>query len=269
MKGPRLWITPSLPSNWEERRRIVQSRPVRLLEKQVERIIEQVRAKGDSALVNYTRRFDKVTLDAKRLRITSDEVNESYRKVSEEEISAIESMKQRLEVLGNEILDRARFHMELNGVLVRNLLKPIESAGCYVPGGEAAYPSTLAMTVVPAKLAGVPRVVVCSPPTAKGTINPLTLVASDICGVDEVYKVGGVQAIAALAYGTRSINPVRKIVGPGNKYVTMAKILVSRHVPIDMPAGPSEIPSRARSRQCGRIDNHVEEARRGTSQHAE
>jgi len=240
MKGPRLWITPSHP-NWDERERTVQSRPARVLEKQVQRIVTQIRAKGDSALIKYTSKFDKVALPPERLRVTTGEAREAYGKVSHEEISAIKSMKQRLEIIGNEVLDRAEFQVELDGVLVRNLLKPIESVGCYVPGGEAVYPSTMAMTVVPAKLAGVPRVVVCSPPTAEGTINPLTLVAADICEADEVYKVGGAQAIAALAYGTRSIKPVRKIVGPGNKYVTMAKMLVSKDVPIDMPAGPSEI----------------------------
>ena len=125
--------------------------------------------------------------------------------------------------------------------MVQTVLRPIESVGCYVPGGQAAYPSTVVMTAVPAKIAGVPRIVVCSPSDAEGKVNPLVLVAADICGVNEVYKVGGAQAIAALAYGTDTIKPVRKIVGPGSKYVTMAKVLVSQDVAIDMPAGPSEV----------------------------
>ncbi|MBC7130861.1 histidinol dehydrogenase [Candidatus Bathyarchaeota archaeon] len=120
-------------------------------------------------------------------------------------------------------------------------MHPIKSVGCYVPGGKAAYPSTVVMAVTPAKLAGVERVVVCSPPTRDGEVNPLTLVAADICKVDEFYKVGGAQAIAAMAYGTETISPVCKIVGPGNRYVTMAKVLVSRDVAIDVPAGPSEL----------------------------
>jgi histidinol dehydrogenase len=121
------------------------------------------------------------------------------------------------------------------------MLSPLDSVGCYVPGGQAAYPSTVIMTAVPAKAAGVFRVVVCSPPNAQGTLSPLVLVAADICEVNEIYKLGGAQAIAALAYGTETIKPVRKIVGPGNRYVTMAKVLVSRDVAIDMPAGPSEV----------------------------
>jgi histidinol dehydrogenase len=120
-------------------------------------------------------------------------------------------------------------------------MRPLESVGCYVPGGLAAYPSTLVMTATPAKVAGVPRVVVCSPPSDKGAVNALILVAADICGVAEVYKVGGVQAIAALAYGTETIQPVRKIVGAGRKYVTAAKVAVSQDGAIDMPAGPSEV----------------------------
>ena len=133
------------------------------------------------------------------------------------------------------------FESERTGVKVYFRTYALQSVGCYVPGAEAAYPSTLLMMAAPARLAGVKRLVVCSPPTKGGMLNPLTLVAADLCGIDELYKVGGAQAIAALAYGTDSIRPVEKIVGPGNKYVTMAKILVSRDVAIDLPAGPSEI----------------------------
>jgi len=150
-------------------------------------------------------------------------------------------MKEKVETVEKRTLEQIKIEFEENDIQVRNLPRPIQSVGCYVPGGEAAYPSTLVMTVVPAKVAGVPRVAVCSPPNTKGLINPLILVAADICKANEIYKVGGAQAIAALAYGTASIKPVRKIVGPGNKYVTMAKILVSRDVAIDLPAGPSEI----------------------------
>ncbi len=165
------------------------------------------------------------------------------------------------------------------------MLRPIESVGCYVPGGQAVYPSTLVMTAVPAKVAGVPRIVVCSPPDTRGTINPLILVAADICGVNEIYRVGGAQAIAALAYGTETIKPVKKIVGPGSKYVTAAKVLVSQDVAIDMPAGPSEIlvladetanprliaadmisQAEHGSRQRSRTNNNFREARSGSSQ---
>jgi histidinol dehydrogenase len=150
-------------------------------------------------------------------------------------------MKTRVSAYQKELLNQTDIRTICDGISVQTVLRPIDSVGCYVPGGQAAYPSTLVMTVVPAKIAGVTRIVVCSPSDDRGRVNPLVLVAADICGADEVYKIGGAQAIAALAYGTRTIAPVRKIVGPGNKYVTEAKVQVSTHVAIDMPAGPSEV----------------------------
>ncbi len=150
-------------------------------------------------------------------------------------------MKEKVLTFQKQQLTQTEIKTSNEGITVQTVLRPIDSVGCYVPGGQAAYPSTLIMTVMPAKVAGVPRIVVCSPSDAKGKVNPLILVAADICGVDEVYKVGGAQAIAALAYGTRNIKPVRKIVGPGSKYVTTAKVQVSTDVAIDMPAGPSEV----------------------------
>ena len=137
-------------------------------------------------------------------------------------------MKEKLEFQEKQTLQRQPIQSLRDGITVQTVLRPLESVGCYVPGGQAVYPSTLVMTAAPAKVAGVPRIVVCSPPSEKGTINPLILVAADICGVDEVYKVGGVQAVAALAYGTQTIKSVRKIVGPGSKYVTEAKAQVSQ-----------------------------------------
>jgi histidinol dehydrogenase len=127
------------------------------------------------------------------------------------------------------------------GVLVGQKVVPLESVGAYVPGGRASYPSSALMTVIPAKVAGVPRIVVCTPPGSDGQINPLTLVAADMAGADEIYKLGGVQAVAAMAFGTESIDRVHKIVGPGNVYVTAAKLLVRETVEIDFPAGPSEV----------------------------
>jgi histidinol dehydrogenase len=150
-------------------------------------------------------------------------------------------MKERLEVVERKVLEKVNLTVKVGGVQIDIRTRPLRRVGCYVPGGKAAYPSTLLMTVVPALIAGVPNIVVCSPPDKNGLPNPLTLVAADICGVDEVYRVGGPQAIAAMAYGTQTIKPVDKIVGPGNIYVTMAKILVSRDVAIDFPAGPSEL----------------------------
>jgi len=237
----KVWRVPSLPPNWAARGRIIERKKAQPLEKRVKAIIEEVRTQGDIALIKFTKKFDKITLDAKDLRVTAEEIQEAYEAVSEEQISALKFMKEKVMTVEKRTLEQIKIKVEENGIRVRNLPRPIQSVGCYVPRGEAAYPSTLVMTVVPAKVAEVPRVVVCSPPTAKGSISPLILVAADICKADEIYKVGGAQAIAALAYGTESIKPVQKIVGPGNKYVTMAKILVSRDIAIDMPAGPSEI----------------------------
>jgi histidinol dehydrogenase len=210
------------------------------LETQVKAIIDEVRKRGDSAVNEFSKKFDKVNLTAKNFRVTKEEISNAYSLVSEEQISTIESLSKKIEEVEKRLLKQIKITIE-NGVKIRSLPIPIQSVGCYVPGGEAAYPSTLVMTVTPAKVAGVPRVAVCSPPTSRGEINPLTLVAADICEADEIYKIGGSQAIAALAYGTESIKPVNKIIGPGNKYVTIAKLLVSRNVAIDMPAGPSEI----------------------------
>lgn len=210
------------------------------LEAYVKSIVDEVRKRGDAALTELSKKFDKVDLTPKNFRVTNREIKDAYNMVSEEQISALEFMKRRVETLERSLLQRISIATE-DDVRLYSSPRPIQSVGCYVPGGEAPYPSTLIMTVVPAKVAGVPRVAVCSPPTSKGKINPLTLVAADLCKADEVYKIGGAQAIAALAYGTESVKPVRKIVGPGNKYVTMAKLLVSRDVAIDMPAGPSEV----------------------------
>lgn len=237
----KIWRTPSLPTEWAERGKILERKTAQPLERRVKAIIEEVRTQGDAALIKFTNKFDKTTLNAKGLRVTREEIEEAYEAISQEQVSALEFMKEKVATVEKRTLEQIKVKVEENGIRVRNLPRPIQSVGCYVPGGEAAYPSTLVMTVVPAKVAGVPRVVVCSPPTTKGSINPLILVAADICKADEIYKVGGAQAIAALAYGTESIKPVKKIVGPGNIYVTMAKILVSRDVAIDMPAGPSEI----------------------------
>ncbi|MFH0848779.1 MAG: histidinol dehydrogenase [archaeon] len=211
------------------------------LETIVRSIIREVAENGDQALIRLTKKFDRTILRRSGLRVSKEEVHDAYKKTNEEQISAIQLLKERVETFEGHILERMKFKLEENGLQIQNALRPIQSVGCYVPGGEAAYPSTLIMTTVPAKVAGVPRIVVCSPPTIHKSINPLTLVAADICGVDEIYKIGGVQAIAALAYGTKTVKPVRKIVGPGNKYVTAAKIIVSRDVSVDMPAGPSEI----------------------------
>jgi len=207
----------------------------------VQGLIQKVMLGGDRALIELTGKFDGAELSSSTLQVTSEEIEEAYEKVEEEEISAVEFAKSRVQTLERALLERIDFEYEYEGVRVRRRAVPIRSVGCYVPGGNAAYPSSLIMTAVPAKVARVPRVVVCTPPKSGGEINPLTLVAGDICGVDEIFRVGGAQAIAALAYGTETIRPVEKVVGPGNRYVLMAKMLISRDVPIDLPAGPTEI----------------------------
>ncbi|RLI02127.1 histidinol dehydrogenase, partial [Candidatus Bathyarchaeota archaeon] len=207
----------------------------------VEKILCEVRRRGDSALIEFEERFDGVKLSPDRLRVSRGDIEKAYEKTSDKLISAIEYSKSRIEAFQREILSRLRFVYEENGLRIRSCTSPIRRLGCYVPGGEAAYPSTLIMTATPAKVAGVPEIAVCSPPKSGGEVNPSILVAADICGVDEIYRLGGVQAIAALAYGTQTVRHVDKIVGPGNKYVQAAKMLVSMDLPIDIPAGPSEI----------------------------
>ncbi|MFX0067430.1 MAG: histidinol dehydrogenase [Candidatus Hermodarchaeota archaeon] len=241
MKKPfRVWKASELSSNWIKKRRIIVWEKEDELKTYVNSIISEVRKRGDEALVHFTKKFDKAILKTKNIRVTEKEIMDAYSKVEEKQISALEFMKKKVVTFEKHLLERISVTVG-NDIKVHVASRPIPNVGCYVPGGEAAYPSTLIMTVAPAKVAQVPRVVVCSPPSREGTVNPLTLVAADICKTDEIYKVGGAQAIAALAYGTKTIKPVRKIVGPGNKFVTMAKLLVSYEVAIDMPAGPSEV----------------------------
>jgi len=237
----KVWKAKALPPDWFKRAKTQDEKGRVTLEKDVKEIIAAVKKRGDAALVEFTEKFDKTRLTTKTMRVTPDEVKAAYRKVTKGQVAALKLMKEKLSNMEKLALQQPRVKAAVDGVTVETVLRPIASVGCYVPGGQAAYPSTLMMTAVPAKVAGVSRIVVCSPPTEKGTINPLILVAADICQVDEVYKVGGVQAIAALAYGTECIKPVKKIVGPGSKYVTLAKVLVSQDVAIDMPAGPSEV----------------------------
>lgn len=236
----KVWKATALPPDWFKRQ-TPDEKASEQIESDVKAIRNNVIKNGDTALIELTQKFDKARLEAKDLRVKPTEIEEAYKAVSEEQISALKFIKDQVSAFEKLLLKQAGTKTSKEDITVQTVLRPIESVGCYVPGGQAAYPSTLIMTVTPAKVAGVPRIGVCSPPNAKGTINSMVLVAADICGVKEIYKVGGAQAIAALAYGTETIKPVRKIVGPGNKYVTAAKILVSKDVAIDMPAGPSEI----------------------------
>lgn len=211
------------------------------LELVVKEIVESVKAKGDIALLEFTKKFDDVDLTLKGIKVSEKELADAYSKVKKDEIEALRNLKKRIEKLERRKLNCMNYTVKEKGLEIVHSQRPIESLGCYVPGGLASYPSSLLMTVVPAKIAGVPRIAICSPPKVESDINPLILVAASICGVNEIYRVGGAQAVAALAYGTESISPVLKIVGAGNKFVNYAKILVSRNVAIDIPAGPSEI----------------------------
>jgi histidinol dehydrogenase len=237
----KVWNAKELPSDWFKRTRMLDEKTVESIENDIKAIINDVKKNGDAALEKFTEKFDKVKMKAKNLRVTREEIRDAYSMVSEEQVSALKLMKEKVSAFEKLSMKRHEIATSNEGINIQNRLFPIESVGCYIPGGQAVYPSTVVMTTVPAKVAGVSRIVVYSPPDKDSKVNPLVLVAADICGVNEVYKAGGAQAIAALAYGAGTIKPVRKIVGPGSKYVTMAKVLVSKDVAIDMPAGPSEV----------------------------
>src|ERR671917_813881 len=204
-------------------------------------IMRDVAEHGDSAVFNYTSKFDGARLDS--LRVSEQEMSQAYEQVTKDQIEAVKLMKQRLVKSEMTILKRLKGMVvsSSDGIRIDRMVKPVTSVGCYIPGGRARYPSTVVMCAVPAKVASVKRIVALSPPRRDGTIDPLTLVAADICRVDEFYKIGGAQGIAALTYGTQSIRPVSKIVGPGGVFVSIAKTLASSRVSIDMVAGPTEL----------------------------
>ena len=205
----------------------------------VSEIIDKVRREGDAALYYYLEKFDKVCPEA--LRVSEAELDEALSRVEPEFIAVLERAAENIRAFHRKQKnDGFRIEKE-NGVIVGQKVIPVERAGLYVPGGTAAYPSTVLMDAIPAKIAGCERVVMVTPPMKDGSANPVILAAAKIAGVDEIYKVGGAQAIAALAYGTQTIPKVDKIVGPGNAYVAEAKKQVFGIVSIDMIAGPSEI----------------------------
>ncbi|MFH1788285.1 MAG: histidinol dehydrogenase [Candidatus Altiarchaeota archaeon] len=204
------------------------------------KIIAGVRDKGDAAVFSYTKKFDDFDLSEKNIRVTSSEIDKAYSRIPEKLRRALGTARDNIRVFHKKQYDCIEKELDVkvaDGVVVGEKTVPIDSVGLYVPGGRAAYPSTVLMNAVPAKVCGVARIVVASPPLIADSV----LAACKMCGVDEVYQVGGVQAIAALAYGTESVPSVSKIVGPGNKYVACAKTLVYGKVDTDMPAGPSEI----------------------------
>lgn len=215
------------------------------LTKNIERvktIVNDVKQRGDIALVEYAKKFDGIDVKPSEFRVKESEIQKAYSKVSEVEIRALKNLKKRITRLDSILLKKLQsVNLKESGLSINLKVSPLESVGCYVPGGKALYPTSLIMCCAPAKIAGVERIAVCSPPSQSKEISPILLVAADICSVNEIYRVGGAQAIAALAYGTETIKPVKKIVGPGSIYVAQAKILVSNDVAIDNPAGPSEI----------------------------
>jgi len=210
------------------------------IEKQVKDIIKAVADKGDKALLAYTEKFDKAELGPGDLRVTEEEIRRAFKDVPEEDIDALRLAARRIADFHERQKTQSWFVQEESGALLGQRVLPLEVVGIYVPGGKAAYPSSVLMNAVPAKVAGVPRVVMCVPAPG-GVLNGRVLVAAELAGVDEIYKVGGAQAVAAMAYGTETVPKVDKIVGPGNIYVATAKRLVFGLVDIDMVAGPSEI----------------------------
>ncbi len=203
-------------------------------------IIADIRAEGDAALLGYTRRFDDLPLTVDRLRITAEEIEAAVTEISGELMQALELAALRIEAFHRLQLPGDIEQTDAAGLTLGMRWRPLDAVGLYVPGGKAAYPSSVLMNAIPARVAGVPRIAMCVP-APKGLLNPLVLAAAHRAGVSEIYRVGGAQAIAALAYGTASIAPVDRIAGPGNAYVAEAKRQVFGRVGIDAIAGPSEV----------------------------
>jgi histidinol dehydrogenase len=204
-------------------------------------ILKDVKNRKDQALFDYTLRFDKAEITKDTIRVTEEEIEEAYKEVDPTLIEVIRKAIHNIEVYHSKQKQYSWFDTTENGTILGQKITPISAVGVYVPGGKAAYPSSVLMNVIPAKVAGVSRIAMTTPPGKDGKVTPGTLVAAKEAGVTEIYKVGGAQAIAALAYGTESITKVDKIVGPGNIYVALAKKAVYGHVSIDSIAGPSEI----------------------------
>ncbi len=211
------------------------------VEPRVREILQAVRENGDEALLAFTKEFDGVTLSPDELKVTEWEIEAAAEVLEPKAKAAIEAAKARIEAFHQYEIQQSWHVQEEDGTTFGQLARPLEAVGIYVPGGEAPYPSTVLMNAVPAVLAGVPRLILVTPPGKDGRVNRTVLFAATTCGIEEIYKIGGAQAIAALAYGTATIPKVDKIIGPGNVYVNVAKRLVFGEVAIDSLAGPSEI----------------------------
>ena len=210
-------------------------------EKDVAKILEDVKWEGDEALFGYTARFDGAHLDAETVRVTEQEIQEAYDQVDEELLGIIRRALHNIRTYHEKQRQNSWFDSRPDGTILGQKVTALARVGVYVPGGKAAYPSSVLMNIAPAKAAGVDEIIMVTPPDKNGKVTPTTLVAAKEAGADVVYKIGGAQAIGALAYGTKSIPKVDKIVGPGNIYVALAKKAVYGHVSIDAIAGPSEI----------------------------
>ena len=210
-------------------------------EDSVMQILERVRVEKDAALFEYTRQFDKAQIDASNIRVTEEEIKEAYAQVDEALLTVIRKALKNIKEYHAKQMQYSWFDSKPNGTILGQKVTPLQRVGVYVPGGKAVYPSSVLMNIMPAKVAGVEEIIMTTPPDKEGKVNPTTLVAATEAGANAVYKVGGAQAIGALAYGTESIPKVDKIVGPGNIYVALAKKAVYGHVSIDSIAGPSEI----------------------------
>lgn len=210
-------------------------------EKDVAKILEDVKREGDEALFGYTARFDGAHLDAETVRVTEQEIQEAYDQIDEELLGIIRRALHNIRTYHEKQRQNSWFDSRPDGTILGQKVTALARVGVYVPGGKAAYPSSVLMNIAPAKAAGVDEIIMVTPPNKNGKVTPTTLVAAKEAGADVVYKIGGAQAIGALAYGTESIPKVDKIVGPGNIYVALAKKAVYGHVSIDAIAGPSEI----------------------------
>ncbi|MCI9342543.1 MAG: histidinol dehydrogenase [Lachnospiraceae bacterium] len=207
----------------------------------VAEIIGAVREKGDAALFSYTEKFDKCKMDASNIKVTAEEIEEAYGKVDAGLVEVMQKSAENIRAFHRKQLHNSWIDTRMDGSFLGQKITPIQVSGVYVPGGKAAYPSSVLMNVIPAKVAGVERIIMTTPPDMEGKVYAGTLVAADIAGVDEIYKAGGAQAIAAMAFGTESIPKVDKITGPGNIFVALAKKACFGYVSIDSIAGPSEI----------------------------
>lgn len=207
----------------------------------VKEILEKVREEGDRALFAYTKKFDRAEITEQNVQVTEEEIREAYEAVNPDLVDVIRKSLVNIRSYHEKQKQNSWFTSSEDGTMLGQKVTPLEKVGVYVPGGKAVYPSSVLMNIVPAKVAGVDRIIMTTPPGPDGKVNPSTLVAAKEAGADEIYKAGGAQAVAALAYGTESIPKVDKIVGPGNIFVALAKKTVYGHVSIDSIAGPSEI----------------------------